>query len=118
MKKFLLIMSAVFISATMMIAYAQSCRIDGGSIEVTGCSYDNGVVTVVVANDSPTSANVKLTVRVHYGAKTKDYPSPYATYVSGNNPGKEIKINVDKRFNNADASYAEVVSITGTKCQQ
>ena len=100
-----------------MVNAGQSCRIDGGSIDVTGCSYNNGVVTVVVANDSPNNANVKVTVVVYYGSKSKEYTTPYSTFVSANNSGKEIKINVDPKMGNLEASGADVKDITGTKCQ-
>lgn len=102
---------------SVMVNAGQSCKIDGGSIEVTGCSYNDGVVTVVVANDSPNNANVKVTVIVYYGTKSKEYTTPYSTFVSGNNPGTEIKINVDPKMGNLEASSADVKDITGTKCK-
>lgn len=124
MKKMLAIFSALFISATMMIANAQSCRISGasdnGSIEVVGCTHTGKTVVVTVSNDSQDPANVKVTVKVKC-SDNKEYTksASYATYVPGHTDAKEIKVDMsDKIPSGKEILYEEVVSITGNKCQQ
>ena len=125
MKKYLLMIVAVFMSATMAFVHAdqRSCKIrgasDGGSIEVIGCSHSKNIVEVLVANDSQDPAKVRITVSVKCN-DNKEYKksTPYPVYIPGHTPSQKVTIDMgDIIPTNKQILSESVDSITGDKCE-
>ncbi len=103
---------------------AQVCKIigtTGDTVEVFRSSYSDGEIKVVLSNDSPTAANVQVTVSVTYSyfnyVETITYSGKVLAQPLGSS---EVSIAVPETINKRGAEYKfssySIISVTGNKC--